>query len=447
MRKNIFYKTVFLIFILFSTLLFLNLQNVSAQSCPPGDANTDCKVDGADYVIWFNNYSQSKTGKSYGDFNNSGSVEGADYVIWLNNYGKNGTSETPTPTDGQISPPSSTSGILISQSELLELPTSGNAWNNMKSVAYGSWGTPDLKNQDNKYGISVVAGALVYTRTGDTSLRAKTRDGILAAKRTLDETNEYTAGFTALSITRQIGTYPIAADLIDLKNFDAAADNEFRSWLMNIRTQNVGNHGKWKNLSQICENSANNWGTFACPSRIAASIYLGDTTDIQRAANVFRAFLGERQYYPADHKYSRTTYFERVANYTSWSCNEATWTAINPNCAKNGVNLDGVLVEDISRGGDCCTPVGYGIMYSWEALQGIYVSAELLYRRGFDTYNWSNRALKRSLDFMQRSGSWGAISNVASYVPWMANKRYGTSYPTTPTGSGRIMSWGDWVYQ
>ena len=88
MRKNIFYKTVFLIFFLFSTLLFLNLQNVSAQSCPPGDANTDCKVDGADYVIWLNNYNKPATGVSKGDFNNSGFVDGLDYVIWLNNYNK-----------------------------------------------------------------------------------------------------------------------------------------------------------------------------------------------------------------------------------------------------------------------------------------------------------------------------------------------------------------------
>ena len=86
-------------------------------------------------------------------------------------------------------------------------------------------------------------------------------------------------------------------------------------------------------------------------------------------------------------------------------------------------------------------------MYSWEALQGLFVSAELLYRTGRygDPYSWSHQALKRSLDFMQRSG-W-APSSVAKFVPWMANTRYGTSYPTAASFTGRIMSWGDWLYQ
>jgi hypothetical protein len=85
--------------------------------------------------------------------------------------------------------------------------------------------------------------------------------------------------------------------------------------------------------------------------------------------------------------------------------------------------------------------------YSWEALQGLFVSAELLYRTGAygDPYQWSDQALKRAVDFMQRSG-WD-ISNVAKYVPWMANYRYGTAYPTEASFNGRIMSWGDWMYQ
>ena len=53
----------------------------------PGDANSDGKVDGADYVIWLNHYDQNASGYSNGDFNNSGKVDGADYIIWLNNYG------------------------------------------------------------------------------------------------------------------------------------------------------------------------------------------------------------------------------------------------------------------------------------------------------------------------------------------------------------------------
>ena len=357
----------------------------------------------------------------------------------------------PLPTVAILQPALSSvstgSGMWISQSELMSLPTSGTAWNKMRSVAYGSWGTADLKNQNNKHAINTLAGALAYVRTGDPALRSKVRDGILAAKRTLDESSEWQTRSGVLSAGRQIGAYVISADLINLKNYDPSADNEFRSWLTTIRTTNIGTHGRWNSITFTCENVAANWGTFACASRIAASIYLGDTADVQRSAAILRAFFGERNYYPANAP-GKNGYFQHNSGFqSSWACAEATWTGINSACTKSGVNIDGALVEDASRGGGCCTLQGDGTMYSWEALQGLFVSAELLYRTGAygNPYSWSNQALKRALDFMQRSG-WG-ISNVAKYVPWMANARYGTNYPTATASTGRIMSWGDWLYK
>jgi len=339
------------------------------------------------------------------------------------------------------------SGMWISANELMSLPTSGAAWDKMRSIAYGSWGTADLKIQDNKHAINTLAGAFAYARTGDPALRSKVRDGILAAKRTLDESSEWQTINGVLAAGRQLGAYVISADLIDLKNFDANADNEFRSWLTTIRTTNIGTHGRWKAITYTCENAAGNWNTFACASRIAASIYLGDTADVNRAALIIRAFLGERSAYPANAP-GRNGYFQHTAGYNAtWACNDAAWTGTDPACEKSGINIDGALVEDVSRGGGCCTAQGSGISYSWEALQGLYVSAELLYRAGSygNPYDWSNQALKRSLDFMQRSG-WG-ISNAAAYVPWMANARYNTNYPTKASISGRIMGWGNWLYQ
>lgn len=356
---------------------------------------------------------------------------------------------TVTPTTVLVSPTAAyTSGNMwIPSSELMRLPTSGTAWDKMRSTAYGSWGTVNLTNQDNTHALYTVAGALVYARTGDPALRSKVRTAIIAAKRTLDQSSEWQTVNGVLAAGRQIGAYVISADLINLKSYDVVADNEFRAWLDPIRTTNIGIHGKWKSLTFTCENAAANWGTFACASRIAASIYLGDTTDVDRAASIIRAILGERSAYPANAP-GDNGYFEHTADYqASWLCNDSTWTGIDPACAKSGVNLDGTLVEDASRGGGCCTLQGKGIMYSWEALQGLFVSAELLYRTGrYDNpYSWSNQALKRSLDFMKRSG-WG-ITNVASYVPWLANERYGTSYSQPAAGTGRIIGWGNWLYQ
>lgn len=78
-----------LLSLILSSLLFFP-STVFSQSCPPGDANADCKVDGVDYVIWLNNFNTSVTGSVYGDFNNNGFVDGIDYVIWLNNYNSSG---------------------------------------------------------------------------------------------------------------------------------------------------------------------------------------------------------------------------------------------------------------------------------------------------------------------------------------------------------------------
>lgn len=353
---------------------------------------------------------------------------------------------TPTTSSPTSSTTQSTGGMWISSTELMSLPTSGTAWDKIRTTAYGSWGTANLQDQNNKQAINTLAGALVYARTGDAALRSKVRDAVLAAKRSLDESAEWQSSNGVLAAGRQIGAYVISADLINLKSYDATADNEFRAWLGPIRTTKIGTHSRWNVIRYTCENATGNWSSFACASRIAASIYLGDTADVQRSSLIIRALLGERSAYPKDAP-GKNGYFEHTAGYlSSWACDDPNWTGDNSTCVKSGVNIDGVLVEDASRGGGCCVLQGDGIMYSWEALQGFFVSAELLYRTGSygNPYTWSNNALKRSLDFIQRNG-W-TVSSPATYVPWIANARYGTSYPTTTGGNGRIMSWGDWLY-
>jgi hypothetical protein len=69
-------------------------------------------------------------------------------------------------------------GMWIPPSQLMSLPTSGAAWDRIKTAAYGSWGTADLKNQDNKHALNTLAGALVYARNGDPALRIKVTGSI-----------------------------------------------------------------------------------------------------------------------------------------------------------------------------------------------------------------------------------------------------------------------------
>ncbi len=63
---------------------------------PPGDANCDGQIDGADYTIWADHYKQAG-GWGQADFNADNFVDGADYTIWADHY------DAPNGTGGGVS--------------------------------------------------------------------------------------------------------------------------------------------------------------------------------------------------------------------------------------------------------------------------------------------------------------------------------------------------------
>jgi hypothetical protein len=466
-KKTRFFLLFFLVFVTAGFLIFDDVLSgpreiVVLPGAVPGDINGDGKTNLADFRLLSDSLGKSAGDGGYNehaDLNGDDRVDLSDFHILRRNYGRTGATHTavlqstatptltPSPSPTASPQPRVTGEMWISQSELMSLPTSGPAWDKLSETAYQNWGEANLRNQDSDHAIYTLAGALVYARTGDEALRMKVRDGIIEAKQSLDEPSEWQARNGVLAAGRQLGAYVISADLINLAEMDPAVEEEFRSWLRMIRTQDIGTHGRWKSITYTCENTAANWGTFACASRIAASVYLDDTADVRRTADILRAWMGERRYYPADAP-GENGYFQQTSDYrVSWSCNESAWIGVNPPCVKSDINLDGAIVEDASRGGECCILRGDGFSYSWEVLQGVYVSAELLYRAGNfgNPYEWSDQALRRALDFMLRS-DW-KITTPATYVSWMANARYGTSYPEEAVFGGRIMGWGDWLYQ
>lgn len=121
-----------------SLIIFLfSFTPASAQSCPPGDANADCKVDGIDYVVWLNNFNTSITGSSFGDFNNNGFVDGIDYVIWLNNYNRSGSgSPSPTQPIGPTVPP--TGNRITYASDTSEFPNPERGFMRQSNIDLGS---------------------------------------------------------------------------------------------------------------------------------------------------------------------------------------------------------------------------------------------------------------------------------------------------------------------
>lgn len=330
--------------------------------------------------------------------------------------------------------------ILMPRSELLTRPTSGSAWANLRAVADESLGTANLCDQDEDHHLRTLASALVFARTGIASFGTKARAGVMAAI----GTQTVGCNNATLALGRQLTGYVLAADFAALAG---ANDTTFRSWLSPIRTRIIGGHSVWDSLVHTHNRSAANWSSYAGASRIAASLYLGDAADVAAAALVTRGFLGDRSAYAG---FTHTLDSDDL----SWACSgsQSTYTPVNPACTKGGINIDGTVVTDISRSGPLTWPPGgTAVQYQLDSIQGVGLQVELLYRNGYGSaWGWSSNALRRMAGAVTRSKASGGTgwneTSSARQMPWLLNKRYGLSLPTTATSMGRAIGFTNWLY-
>lgn len=329
--------------------------------------------------------------------------------------------------------------LLMPRSELLARPTTGTAWSNLKAVANSSLGSANLCDQNEDHHLRTLAAALVYARTGTASYATKARAGVMAAIKT----QVVGCNNATLALGRQLTAYVLAADFADLSGTN---DTVFRTWLSAIRTKIIGGHSVWNSLWNTHRDSANNWGAYAGAARIAASRYLGDAADVGYAAVVTQGFLGNRAKYG---KFGQNLGSDDL----SWSCvSESAYTPENKACIKSGINVDGAFIADISRSGPLKWPPGdTGVQYQLETIQGVGLQVELLYRAGYTAaWDWSTRAMKRAASIVTRSKASGGMgwneTNAAKQMPWLLNKRYGTSIPTVASGMGRGIGFTDWLW-
>jgi hypothetical protein len=315
--------------------------------------------------------------------------------------------------------------LLLDADELAALPTTGRAWEAVLETASGDLGDPDLEDQDNTNAGQTLAAALVYARTRDDAFR----DRVVDQLEQLPELSLEDA--RVLSVARQIGGYALSADLVGYR------DPELVEFLSEIRSRDLGNHGRWTSLAQTSEDTANNWGTWALASRVAVSGYLGDTEDVEEAAEVFRGFLGDRDAYSG---FQPTRAFDET-----YVCGDPDdWVPINPaDCDE----LSGAAVEDISRSrGPWPEVTGNGLQYSWEVLASITMTAVLLEQAGYeDVYDWSDQAILRAAQFVERQDGFPAKYSTTQYVAWSLNKAYDEDLPTEPAGFGRQFGYTDWL--
>jgi len=312
-------------------------------------------------------------------------------------------------------------GIWITPAEVAALPTSGSAWDRLKSEADKPTGTPDLSNQDDSTNVRVMAKALVYARTGE----AKYRDDVIDACMAAIETEN---GGRTLALGRELIAYVIAADLVGLPSDQ---DSAFKAWLSDVRFENLSG----KTLISTHEDRPNNWGTHAGASRVAVAVYLGDSAEIERSAKVFKGWLGDRGAY-ADFSYGDL----------SWQCDPDNPVGINPaGCTKNSHSIDGVIPDDQRRGGSFAWPPPKE-NYVYEGLQGALAQAVILYRQGYDTWNWEDKALLRAFQWLHEQANFEAGSD-DTWEPHLVNHYYGADFPAPiPSSPGKNVGWTDWTH-
>jgi hypothetical protein len=327
--------------------------------------------------------------------------------------------------------------IWITKAELDRLPMSGDAWDNIYEAAQNSTGNPDLSNQNDRTDTDTIAKALVYARSGHQRYAAEVRSTL----QQLIENNPISQSMDwgALAALRALGSYAIAADLIDLQSYDPVFDQqEFRPWLSAARFADT-ERGRGS-IVELQEERPNNFGTHGSASRVAMDLYLNDRDDLARAAQVFKGWLGDRSSY-AGFKYGDL----------SWQMDEARPVGINPvGSTRNGHNIDGVLPDDARRCGSFAwTPCKTG--YQWEGLQGAVAAAEMLHRAGYPAFEWQDRAILRAVEWLYNTtfddGKNYPAEGDDRWQVWIINKRYGTNFPEeSPVSPGKMLGWTDWTH-
>jgi hypothetical protein len=313
-----------------------------------------------------------------------------------------------------------TRNLWIDRDVLRSRPTSGSAWDRLSSDARGGWGSADISDQDSDHDVLTFAGALYAVRMNDTGMRNKVISAIEDAIGT-------ESGGRTLALARNLTGYVLAADLV---GYDTS---QFRSWLSSVRTENLDG----RTLKNTHEERANNWGTHAGAARIAADLFLGDTTDLAKAVRVFQGFLGDRS------AYKGFSFGD-----SSWQANPSAPVPINPaGAVKNGINIDGALVDDVRRCGCSVQSPAPKENYQWEAMQGIVTQATLLHAAGYtDVWQRSDEALYRATRFLYEQANFPAESD-DSFVTFLIDAGLGTDYSAgVRANMGKSMAYTDYTH-
>lgn len=332
------------------------------------------------------------------------------------------------------------SGIWVSQSEITSRPTTGAAWNSILSDAAGSWGTANVSNQDSDHDQYVLAGALVCARTGQYC--DKTRQGLLSAIGT-------ESGARWLAVGRNMLGYTIAADVMRNSGNLAGADlTNISNWLASFLTKTLANNNSGVQEVLMPFKSGSNADAQSGAVYAAIAAYTNDTAKLDYVWNRFRLYSCDRTGNP-EQTIDIGTGFGGGWSFAP-SLSEA--CPVNPiGTTKNGVRIDGALINDMVRGGSFKFPPGY-TSYPWVGLEGYVPAALILQRAGYPSFAVGDNAVLRTHEYLcylknNTTTDWWEPSRAAE-VKHLVKVIYGFDAcgVAYPVGRGRTVGYTDWTH-
>ncbi len=322
-------------------------------------------------------------------------------------------------------------GIWTSNNEVANISMDNCAWDRLKSAADSA--DPDsatVSDQNSNNNVQILASAIVYTRTGIQGYR----DKVISAIEELVSKGK--PSMDTLAWSRETAAYVMAADLVDYRT------TAFEDWCRNMAEVWVASDGR--TMLKTFKTRPNNWGSHAFASLSAIYAYLQDYSRLEEIRDFWiQTVTGPK---PKEMKYGSDL---------SWHVDKNNPKLINPSGSiKEGINIDGIIPDDMRRGGSFSNPPEY-TSYPWEHLQGLIVAARILDRVGMSIWEVDNNAIYRAAYALQirleeTYGDWKAEGDDEWLLPFL-DEAYGTDWGSAydPCSSriykhGKNAGWG-WI--
>lgn len=349
--------------------------------------------------------------------------------------------------------PATPTGLIVSVDQILALPVSGAAYNNVVTYATQALGDINPYDQNSTDDQRVLARVLVGVRTANATMIAAAKSALLNLGTTENQ------GVTAevLGLCRNIGAYVVAADILDQAGELTGGE---RATLAAYFTAKLGDPAPGpRNLIETHEQRPNNFGTHAGFARMAIDLFTGDFTDFLDAVEIAKRWFGDStsSFNYTESNYGTDTSWQAEAYPLFFGINRQGTTLTT---GAGVITADGGLPEELRRPGvtaaalttwpDDLSP--RTLTYCWEAMQGATMQCWLLDQAGYDAFNWSNQALRRAFDFI-----WVELgdpnldiepttSDDDTWITWIVNRYYGTTYTTVEAKQpGKNFGFTDWL--